>query len=1195
MLSDRLRRDRDAGKEDGVKSESADVLSPDYLPPCYWGINAFGPDAQSIRHRHPFADLKASHTVDEELPPYSVFTWPFRISFNFDDETKKRHGKYHRDFEQRINQFFAAHQVRQSVVFLYLNYDNPISGDAQQYAVVGCGLLDEKGKTTRFPFDEKTLKGFQAHPGMQNFPVTNWSRRLSLDPDTVVRLPYQEYVQHVRRNPDEEAKLDEISVLVDDEALLPSFKYVCDSMDDDQCLVMLYRLRRAFDRVGAHGIAAGDVDESLARIDRLIEQVWKARGSYPGAAGAISLLSRLGGSDSASEERPQTLVEKLQDSLGTDEDLAARIEELLSGNDRIPDDLKEFKGLIRDAREGVQVDPVLLSRSLDLSVFSLSGFQMERILGVSGNTSECPAFDRGPLSADQIAANPYLLAERYQPIADFPDERLKEMENPLRRDAPIGLFHIDAGLFPDRRYLQQSDRHSLSRLGPERMRALLIRELTSSATQHSDCFIPLGQVVGAIRDYPLFYLETLEFRPDILLSSKFLTHFAERVIHVSNSSGDYFYLKEVRDAEKTVEDTVRQLISRKDHEVDDGWVNAWIEEGRVSIGEKVRDFKADAFTAERREAAGALLRRSIVILSGRPGSGKTQVIGELVRQLRESREPVTLLAPTGKAVLRLQESAGGDVRTIDRLLWDGWLGEGGIAGVETVPDRSLEKLGDIRNLIIDESSMLDLPKLATLFRVLNAQGLDKVRRVILVGDINQLPPIGLGRPFEDLLSWVDQDSKRKSKHHVHLEVNCRQRDDSVVLEAAELFVSRNRYHSELLEAMERGGQVSKSLRVVLWQDGADLVQKLDEELGGVIERAVGKSRESRHHGLNQLFGLGQDGEAPKDRKSMRMDRWQILTPYHRRYEHAAEEINEQIRKVYKDNWWPVVSGFSPGDKVIRLTNKYEYNGRARNLVLSNGSIGVVNFLGTPAKARALFAIERSGFSISGKESEVEAYDLAYAITVHKAQGSDFEDVFVVLPTHYPLLTRELVYTALTRSQRSVTIFLQQGETSPFQIARRRSAVLYRNSSIFSVALDKKRLLEPEEGHRVDSKIEYILYTALMKARDEGKLVFRHHEEVDLAIPDGTQKVHPDFTIEVDGRRWYLEHLGMLDAKRYSEDWQRKRRTYRQAGLEEQIITTDDLNGVGAGKVEQVIQDICAGNLRSTPSNGFSLHHYCLWE
>jgi exodeoxyribonuclease V alpha subunit len=134
-----------------------------------------------------------------------------------------------------------------------------------------------------------------------------------------------------------------------------------------------------------------------------------------------------------------------------------------------------------------------------------------------------------------------------------------------------------------------------------------------------------------------------------------------------------------------------------------------------------------------------------------------------------------------------------------------------------------------------------------------------------------------------------------------------------------------------------------------------------------------------------------------------------------------------------------IAGWAQGDKVIRLSNKY--NGS--ELMVSNGTLGVVEVQGTTGRTRVFFNSRPKPLGVSG--DECEQYDLAYAITVHKSQGSEFDHVFVVLSSHRPLLTRELVYTALTRSRKTVTLFLESGEKRPLEIAISRSALLSRNS------------------------------------------------------------------------------------------------------------------------------------------------------
>src|SRR5690606_15355736 len=174
---------------------------------------------------------------EESLPPYSVFTWPFRLTLNHSREARRRDGQYPRDLDERVDAYLERLLVRRSLVFFYLNYDNPISADEYKYALVGCAVLTDYERTGEFDFDEAEKKKVRSAVGMQNFPTRNWSVRLSYDyPNTGVRLPYHEYLDHVEKNPNDEGKLEEIKVLIDEPALVPGFKYVSEQIHNDQAL-----------------------------------------------------------------------------------------------------------------------------------------------------------------------------------------------------------------------------------------------------------------------------------------------------------------------------------------------------------------------------------------------------------------------------------------------------------------------------------------------------------------------------------------------------------------------------------------------------------------------------------------------------------------------------------------------------------------------------------------------------------------------------------------------------------------------------------------------------------------------------------------------------------------------------------------------------------------------------------------------
>jgi hypothetical protein len=138
LLSDRLARDKETAVEQPKAKARLDVLLPDYIPPCYWTSAAFSPQKTEVVHLHPFRNLKNEKRIEETLPPYSVFTWPFRLTMNQSKGAVARDGKYPADADDRIDRYVAKLTPGESLVFFYLNYDNPVSADDYAYLVVGC-------------------------------------------------------------------------------------------------------------------------------------------------------------------------------------------------------------------------------------------------------------------------------------------------------------------------------------------------------------------------------------------------------------------------------------------------------------------------------------------------------------------------------------------------------------------------------------------------------------------------------------------------------------------------------------------------------------------------------------------------------------------------------------------------------------------------------------------------------------------------------------------------------------------------------------------------------------------------------------------------------------------------------------------------------------------------------------------------
>ena len=165
--------------------------------------------------------------------------------------------------------------------------------------------------------------------------------------------------------------------------------------------------------------------------------------------------------------------------------------------------------------------------------------------------------------------------------------------------------------------------------------------------------------------------------------------------------------------------------------------------------------------------------------------------------------------------------------------------------------------------------------------------------------------------------------------------------------------------------------------------------------------------------------------------------------------------------------------------------------------------------------------------------------------------------------------------------------------NPLQVARDRSVLLTRNSSIFAEPFDSRLIFEPEQGIKVKSKIEYMIYRELQEARNAGSLTFVYEEKLDLPIEGRAILIRPDFTIRSGGKTFYWEHLGMLDRADYSRDWRNRLAGYESRNFADALITTDDLGGVRQERLLQVIADLISGKPAGDGSTEFSHHHYSL--
>jgi len=386
-----------------------------------------------------------------------------------------------------------------------------------------------------------------------------------------------------------------------------------------------------------------------------------------------------------------------------------------------------------------------------------------------------------------------------------------------------------------------------------------------------------------------------------------------------------------------------------------------------------------AFADHQRVALRHALAHKLSVLTGGPGTGKTTILRALVDVLKAKKIRVHLAAPTGRAAQRLAETTGGFASTIHRLLkYDP--AKGGFTANESSPLAT-----DF--LIVDEASMLDTRLAAALFQAVPSRA-----HLLLVGDTDQLPSVGAGNVLKDLIATERLPVTR-------LTVIYRQKEQSQIVTTAHAINAGDPSLPPAANDLESAQA---------WSDLTFIVADSAEDC---LAKAIALCTEyiPRHW---KWFDPVRDV--------------QVLAPMHKGTA-GVGNFNLQLQAALN----PHAKGFRgpsgefrPGDKIIQLRNDYDRN-------LFNGDIGAVTAIDTEAGTlTALFDGETHTFD----RGALGNLALAYAISIHKSQGSEYPVVIVpLLKAHFMMLQRNLIYTAITRGKKKVFIV---GEPAAYAMAVR---------------------------------------------------------------------------------------------------------------------------------------------------------------
>ncbi len=1179
LLSDRIRKRKYKNIDNEIKYKGRSLNDIDYLPPCFWSINLFGKEKLKVEHDNPAAPQLDK--IKEELPANSIFSWPFAVSFTRSKQEAERDGAYPANLENvRIPFFNAKIKKEKSIGFVYANYSNPFTEEEGKYLLIGCGFIVDKGGLHPFKPDEEIAKIKAKKKKLRNFPQTNWAIRYSFDsPESMVSMPYHEYLQYCTKNnlseEEKEKLLNSVKVSITEPELEHCFKYVAMDIDNDEAIFLLSKMKQKLLQIQTTGIVTpDDIAERIDKVDALLSHCWNARGHFPGFENLCRAILNY-------NEPKFPLLEFLQKLKSTETDYIEKLEQLFEDpfSDKNYRSFTKYISEITDKLEGGY--GITNQHFFQLSMLNLSQFQFQRILNGCIADSE-----KKTHTVKSICDNPYLLFEDYKQV----DANISESTGDIF-DNPIELFKVDVAYYPDINFtdkikLQSNFKYSDKR----RLRALIIRHL-NTLENTGDCFDDAASIETALKEYPLFYKAGDDYvlPTDFLLAATgdYLIHLEERLKVVPANDTRYFYLLSIYECEKEIEKAFQTLLDEPNNTKTFSNLAAHLDKSVKKLSSSLHEkFDKQTFLEERTKLYTNIFAKKLFVLAGNPGSGKSYELLNIIKDIETQNESYILLAPTGKAALRLKNDAdfkGIEASTIDKLIADIKTGK-----------RTKASVLNTNNIIIDEMSMVDLLKFHRLLEYINYQA-PSLRRLILVGDPNQLPPIGYGKILRDIIYYCKTKSQY-ADNFIELTMNCRMElANSKLLDLSSAFT----YKGELDEALKKlivSGEekISEGLRVKFWANEETLYEQIQTEFELLCKQ--NKIKGSLKEKLHSLFGLDADGDFDTA-IGFNLEYFQIITPYKAAY-FGSTFINEFVQDTFKpDDDLEIMEGwFKQSDKVIRTKNYYESN----ELIISNGSIGLARKEGHDV----LYLPENNYDPIefnSIRKGERENFDLAYCITVHKSQGSGFDHTFVILPQKLGLLSKELVYTALTRSRKSVTLFIEGDAKTPYEKsilekARRRSYTEFRKTTLMLLQPFRYYSLEPEPGVFVESRIELMIYYSLLKTRERlGKADFHFTYEEMPSINGATVPIKTDFTIYSNGKIFYWEHLGRLSDKDYTRKWKEiKLPTYEKFGLTEQLITTDELNGIDPNKIDEVIEHIVADKVSSNDKlNRYSNHHYSL--
>ena len=607
---------------------------------------------------------------------------------------------------------------------------------------------------------------------------------------------------------------------------------------------------------------------------------------------------------------------------GVGEKLAARLvdhfgDETLNIIGQEPERLREVPGIGEKTAAKI-TDAVEENRELERVLVFLQGH------GITPNLSLKIYHQYGNEALEVVRENPYSLTEDIFGVGFATADRIARH---------LGMFLHD----------------------PFRLQAGLRHVLTEACYQKGHCYLPEKELLtGALRllnspdmEEPIEEEELMAALDALLGGGEFLRE-DERI-----------YLPALFNSESGLAGRLQQLAQCK-YDIDEVKVQWAIREVEKDLG--------FTLAPQQIEVIFQSLRNGILVVTGGPGTGKSTIVAGIIHafQVLDEGAKVLLAAPTGRAAKRLSELTGMEAKTIHRLLGFRW--EEGRGEFSVGAGNPLE--GQL--LVIDEFSMVDLLLAYHLLQAVPAG-----MRVVLVGDVDQLPSVGPGRVLHDIIRAETIPTVRLG--HIFRQA-----------EASQIVTNAHR--------INRGQMIDIS------RNQGDFLFLPQEEPQAALE------------GIRRIIR--------RILQSLPLEEVQVISPMHN-HVLGVENLNKVLQEELnppspsKKEYQAGKITFRLGDKVMAIKNNYDKG-------VFNGNLGLITNILLARDLEELkedtLEVEIDGEIVSYGRSELDELTLAYAVTVHKSQGSEFDFCLFPLSTqHWYMLQRNLFYTAVTRGKKMVIL------------------------------------------------------------------------------------------------------------------------------------------------------------------------------